>query len=227
VLGKRGFIVRLRPGGLRFQVRTALDAWIVKETCLDRDYERASVPLQDGWVIVDIGAGIGDFAIHAAAGRPHTRVLAFEPAPDSFELLQRNMALNGIHNVEPFAVAVSGVAGHTRLDLDEPEPVRRGLAITGVEVPTTTLDRLFEDLSIACCDFLKIDTEGAEYEILFNTSPRTLERIARVSMEFHEGVTPFGRTDLVRFFESHSFRTAIRPNPVHPTIGLLYAWRPV
>jgi FkbM family methyltransferase len=219
-------MVRLRPGGLRFHVRTALDAWIVKETCLDRDYERASVPLQDGWVIVDIGAGIGDFAIHAAAGRPDARICAFEPAPDSFDLLQRNIALNGVRNVEPFAVAVSGSAGQSRLDLDEREPVRRGLASTGVAVAATTLDRLFDDLGISSCDFLKIDTEGAEYDILFNTSPRTLERIERVCMEFHEGGAQFGRSDLVRFFESHSFRTAIRPNPVHPTTGLLHAWRP-
>ena len=223
---RRPFVMRLRGGGLRFEVRSALDAWIVKETCLDRDYERMSVDLQDGWTVVDIGAGLGDFAVHAAAGRPNSRVFAFEPSPESFALLQRNIALNGTRNVAAYPTAVSGGAGDVMLDTREKELARRGSRADtdgGMRVPTTTLDHVFSDLSIQDCNYLKIDTEGAEYSILFDASPSTLERIQHVCLEFHERASAFGRTDLVAFFRGHGFETAVRENPVHPDTGLLYA----
>jgi hypothetical protein len=81
-------VVELRPSGLRFRVRTFMDVWIIKETCLDRDYERVGTDLQDGWNVVDIGAGLGDFTVYAARRCPHGTVYAYEPFPESFALLQ-------------------------------------------------------------------------------------------------------------------------------------------
>ena len=104
-------IIRLRGSGLRFRVRTAMDVWVIKETCLDRDYDNPRIPvsmaLQDDWTIVDIGAGLGDFTAYAAQRCPNGRVLAYEPFPESFALLQQNVSLNNLRNVEakPYAIA--------------------------------------------------------------------------------------------------------------------------
>ena len=62
-------IIRLRGSGLQFRVRTAMDVWVIKETCLDRDYEYGMV-LQDNWTIIDIGAGLGDFYDVCGAAQP-------------------------------------------------------------------------------------------------------------------------------------------------------------
>src|SRR5574337_475143 len=107
---RKPFTVDLRDG-LRFRARTVMDVWIIKETCLDRDYETASVPLQDGWTILDIGAGLGDFAIHAARQSPHGVVYAFEPFPESFALLRENARLNGLEYVRMFPYAVGAARG--------------------------------------------------------------------------------------------------------------------
>lgn len=99
--------LRLR-GGLSLKVGSLMDAWIVKETCLDRVYEAHSAPIENGWIVVDIGAGIGDFAVQTAREHPHAQIFAFEPFPASYALLLENIALNRVANVHPFPLAVGG-----------------------------------------------------------------------------------------------------------------------
>ena len=228
---RRPFTIRLK-NGLRFRVRNALDIWLVKESCLDRDYERGAVAIEDGWTIVDIGAGTGEFAVCAARDHPRSTVFAFEPFPESFELLGENIRLNGLENVHalPRAIAGSvgartlhtptGVAGQHRTATVDSVP---GPASSTVDA--TTLDRAFSELSIGTCDFLKIDCEGAEYEILFGASDETLARVRHITMEYHDGVTPHSHEDLVRFLEGKGFRVRLRSNPAHREIGFLFASR--
>ena len=52
--------IRLRNPNLQFRVRGAMDVWSIKETFLDRFYEKYGFTIQPHWNIVDIGAGLGD-----------------------------------------------------------------------------------------------------------------------------------------------------------------------
>ena len=52
------------------------------------------------------------------------------------------------------------------------------------------------------CDFLKMDCEGAEYDMLLHLDEVSLKRIRRICLEYHEFVTPYSHTDL----EKHSCR---------------------
>lgn len=56
-----------------------MDVWVVKETCLDRDYKSKGKKIQGGSTIIDIGAGLGDFAILTANEHPNSQVYAYEP----------------------------------------------------------------------------------------------------------------------------------------------------
>ena len=66
---RRPFVLELR-NGLCFWVRTPMDIWIIKEVCLDHQYEHASTEFQDGWIVLDVGAGLGEFAITVALKNP-------------------------------------------------------------------------------------------------------------------------------------------------------------
>ncbi len=215
--------------GARFRVRTPMDVWIVKETCLDRQYERASVDIQDGWTVIDVGAALGDFAIDVARRCPHATVYACEPFPESFALLQENLALNGLSNVHPLPYAISSQVGLLDFAVAAVEAVQQS-SVAGssaprqtIQVDSITLDHLFEHWQIAHCDYVKMDCEGAEYEIWFHTSPTTLQKIDHVCLETHDGLTRYDHHDLERFFQQHGFRTTRTPNPVWPHLGLLYA----
>ena len=98
--------VRLRQPPVRLKVRGRMDLWSVKETFLDKFYARYGVEIEDGWTVVDIGAGIGDFSIYSAYGKPNAVIYAFEPFIDSYQLLIKNLTLNAIDNVFAFQRAL-------------------------------------------------------------------------------------------------------------------------
>ena len=203
-----------------------MDIWSVKEAVVDRMYERFGFQLEPSWTVVDLGAAIGEFAIFAAANSV-ARVLAFEPLPGSFSLLRENLALNQIENVEVFELAVSDVAGAARLDTSG-EPLRMGTrsdTAQYVEVRAITLAEVLE-LAGGEIDLLKIDCEGAEYEILMSSSGAVLDSIHRIVLEYHDHRADVRHGDLVRYLSAAGFSVEVFPNVAHPTeIGYLRAAR--
>ena len=228
---RRPLEVRL-DGGTRFLVRTRMEVWILKESCLDRDYERDAVAVRNGWTVLDIGAGLGDFAVRVARDCPQSTVYAFEPLPESFALLEANIRLNGVSNVRALPEAIAGHVGTlelytvTGLSGQHRTAGDGAAAVTApIRVPAMTLAAAFEKLGIARCDFLKIDCEGAEYEILLGADETTLSRIGHVAMEYHDAVTVHSHEELVRFLERQGFEVRTRPSPAWWELGFLYASR--
>ncbi len=100
--GKGNNKIRLRNPQIELLVRGKMDIWSVKETFIDAFYTRYGCQVKDGWQVMDIGAGIGDYSIYVAAENPTAIVYAFEPFPNSFELLEKNLSINNIQNVHPY-----------------------------------------------------------------------------------------------------------------------------
>lgn len=224
----RPFELRM-DSGARFRVATRMDVWILKETCLDRDYERGA-RLENGWTIVDVGAGMGDFSIHAARQCPGAVVYAFEPLPESFARLEEHVRLNGVANVRALPEAIAGSGGtlalYTITGLSGQHRTAGDAAAakaSAIDVLATTLTRALERHGIARCDFLKIDCEGAEFEILLGLPDQTLGRIARIALEYHDHVTEHEHGELVRFLETRGFVVRTRPSPAWRELGFLYA----
>ncbi len=223
--------VRLRGKGLAFRVRGAMDVWSIKETFLDRMYERCGFAIQPGWTVIDIGAGLGDFTLFAAR-EAGVRVFAFEPFPESFALLSENVALNRAGNAQVFSEAVGGVGGTLVLDLAGGEPLQfqsRKAEITRPDsqmaVRARSLSDVFNKLKLESCDLLKLDCEGAEYDILMNAPPAVLSKIGRIVMEYHDRITAYTHHDLIRFLLEKGFRVEVFGNPVHGDLGYLRAAR--
>jgi len=217
------------PDGLRFRVRTRMEAWLLKETCLDEDYER-DTPIRDGWTIVDVGAANGDFAVHAASRSPHGIVHAYEPLPESFARLEEHVRLNGVSNVRAVPQAVAAQEGHLALYTvtglaGQHRTAGDGGAASGpaVAVRATTLAREFARAGIERCDLLKLDCEGAEFEILLSLPDEVLARIARIVLEYHDHVTPHTHGELADRLRERGFRVRTRPNPAWRELGFLYA----
>jgi FkbM family methyltransferase len=139
-----------------------------------REYEMdvyASL-LQPGMTVIDVGANIGHYAIVAA--RRVGRVYAFEPEPRNFQLLARNVAVNGLSNVVAEMKAVAdrresrclyvseyNLGSHSLAPENAPDSRRR------IEVETVTIDEYHEQEMDGCrVDLLKVDTQGAETMIV-------------------------------------------------------------
>jgi len=224
--------VRLRRRGLQFRVRGAMDVWSIKETFLDRFYEKYGFTIQPHWKIIDIGAGLGDYSLYAAVTQPTSQVFSFEPYPESFVLMQKNLLLNGTTNVQAFDQAIGAASGELILDLSSGEPLQfqsqhkqAGPVEKSLSVSSLSLVDALSRLGLESCDLLKLDCEGAEYPILFGASQPVLERIQRIVMEYHDDPNRYNHVDLTRFLKERGFAVETFPNPVHAHLGYLRAIR--
>jgi FkbM family methyltransferase len=223
--------VRLRTSGLQFRVRGAMDVWSIKETFLDRFYERYGFTIQPRWNILDIGAGIGEYTAYAAAMRPDSQVFSFEPYPQSFVLMQENLRLNKLLNARAFENAIGAASG--KLVLTSPEgslcnfrvPAQVSHIEQGLSVNALSLADAFAMLEMDSCDLLKLDCEGAEYAILFNSPRPVLGQVKRIVMEYHDNVVEYTHLDLTRFLNEQGFEVETFRNPVHSYLGYLRAVR--
>jgi FkbM family methyltransferase len=223
--------VTLRNGA-RFRVRSFMDLWIIKETCLDRDYERDLPPIGEEWTVMDIGAGLGDFSVSAARNHAHRKIAAFEPFSESVQLLRENLALNGIANVQVFSLAVGKITGPMQLQTATGVAVRHSTAAAvgagasgALAVEGVTLDEALRMAGFDRCELLKVDCEGGEYDIFFHAGDAALKKIQRIAMEYHDGCTPASHTELAAFLRDRGFSVRLRTNPVHRNLGFLTAVR--
>jgi FkbM family methyltransferase len=160
--------VRILSGPLRGQ------RWIADSStngCWVGTYERESQRVfveyvRPGDVVLDIGANVGFFTLLAAKLVREGFVYAFEPLPRNLDYLRRHLEMNRVRNAEVLPLAVAASSGTARFNVAE-SPAMGGLAEGGgLEVATETLDRLVGGGRVRRPDFLKIDVEGAEHDVL-------------------------------------------------------------
>jgi FkbM family methyltransferase len=148
-----------------------------------------------GDTIVDIGANIGCFTLFAARSvGPTGRVISVEPDAETFQRLQRHLALNRLNNVFPIQAAVAAEAGPIELHNCQnglfssmfSEIDGRSNTGTVQQVDGFTLDQVLAKGSVDHCHFLKLDCEGAEHGIIRTMSAETAARIDQIGMELHK-----------------------------------------
>lgn len=156
------------------------DQYIGKSLDFYGEYSEGEVQLfeqivQPGMWVCDIGANIGAFTLPLSKRvEEQGRVIAFEPQPAVFHLLHANCERNKVKNAVLFNAAAGAESGKAHVpDVDyEEERNLGGISLTdeGTEVPLITID----SLNLPRCDFMKIDVEGYEAEVLKGAT-RTLE----------------------------------------------------
>jgi FkbM family methyltransferase len=224
--GRETTALRLRNG---LRIESAPGALIVplyKEIWYRDDYRLRADPLPRGATVIDIGANIGMFALYAAAEWGAARVYAYEPFADSFALLRRNAERNRMDAIIPVPLAIAGQAGSRALHMQGRHGVHSLFGDSGaaVHIDCITLADAFARDRIERCDFLKLDCEGAEYEILLATPAEIFGRIGRVALEYHDWMTAHHHDELRALLEQHGFTVASRDHTSSRT-GYLFAKR--
>jgi len=128
--------------------------------------------LAPGDVFVDVGASTGVYTVLAARRvGVGGRVVALEPYPEVFAMLEHNVRANRLTNVHLHNLCAAASAGRRELWLNFARPslfglVRRDPSARALAVNAVALDDLVRAEGLARLDYLKIDAEGAESEIL-------------------------------------------------------------
>lgn len=174
---------------------------------------RGDREIKTGGTVIDVGANIGLFSTLAA--RTAAKVYGFEPFPPTFEWLQRNIQENRLANITAFNCAV-GAKPESRVLHVRPESTANSLfagqnanGSQKIVVKCTTLKEVFESNHLEKVDVLKLDCEGSEFEIIFETPREILSRCNAIVMECHDGLTKFSHVDIVEYLETIGFLTEV------------------
>ena len=191
-------LVRLR-NGLRFNVRVGTpDICILWEVFFGGAYRSAEDIVRDaqaGAVVFDLGGNIGAFALRMANEVPPIHVRSYEPGPQNASIFRENLDLNPQlrSRITLIEEAVSSASGTAQWRFDSENPGGSSLYGSGeaVTVKTRSIQEILRtcDSSIA---LLKIDIEGAEFDLLQGAVASDWRTVPAVYVEFH--LDPSGRS---------------------------------
>jgi len=170
-----------------------------------------------GNVCIDVGAHVGYYAILMArlSGKKGA-VVAFEPIPVNFELLQRNIALNALANVRPDGLAVSERDGTLRLTLSCDEVLPKTASTCGfavgerrkvIDVATCSLDSYLARTGNVP-DLVLIDVEKAELAVLRGAQATLRTARPKLLIEIHGWEGP-ERDEVGRFLSGFGYQRTI------------------
>lgn len=205
------------PAGVVFHVRPfAQDCYTV--FCYwaraEAGFSFGGYTARDGDVIVDAGAHIGAVSLRAATAAQNVRVYALEPSPANFAVLKRNISANGLeHAIFPYQLAVGAAAGQKQLftcteraDGHTFYPHDHFQFGRPVRVACVSLADFISREGLEKVDFLKMDVEGAEYDIFLEGDVSFLEKVGSIGMEYHELRPQHRGADIVRVLEQKGFK---------------------
>lgn len=203
--------------GVEIEIRRNIwDAVIVEEVFVDKCYDSFKLPAHP--VVVDVGGYIGDFSLYAAKMLDAGKVIVVEPMRENLDLLRRNVERNDLgrrivvvpaavsdHDGELTIYVKVGESGEIHASSHLYHQFERRV------VPCISLQSLMEQNGIYEVDLLKIDCEGAEYDIVLGTPDACFRDIKNIVMEITPVENYESRLNLsMNKFRSLGYETKVR-----------------
>jgi FkbM family methyltransferase len=222
--------LRFRNGLVQYHGKDDDPLLLLDEVFIRRLYSFKTVTPPDA-TMVDIGANIGAVLQFFALSATSLRIHAYEPNPAAYEVLQRNVQDNGLAGrTTTFPEAVGRFAGRLSLWVDVPTVLSTAYGDAPpseggrrVEVSMVNLDEVWRRLQLGPIWLLKIDTEGAEGDILEGASKACLSAVQNAIVEYHDNIVPGVSERCYRVLRDAGFSWQTF---VHPwSEGIIYATR--
>jgi FkbM family methyltransferase len=185
--------------GLNVVLRGGTNEWsVVHELLFAGGYEKAldwlSFRREPEPYVMDLGGNIGLFALLAARTKPNARIVSFEPGPPNFRIYRMNMLANPTlaRQIELREIAVGGTAGEAVWNFHEDNPGGSSLHTGGGEMPSSAIKvqlGAFADYVAEApgeIALVKMDIEGAEWDILAKTPDAAWSKIQAIALELHD-----------------------------------------
>lgn len=196
--------IMIRVDDVVYAVRDCWDLGV-----LDPEFEAfmsAWFQPKKGEVFIDIGSHVGKYAVWAAKKvGEQGLVVAVEPHPVTFEALRKNVKLNDLKNVLSLNVGAYNRSGELKFHVGGSD-TEFSAQETGYEksfiVQTKRMDELLiEDLKLKRVDWIKVDVEKAEIEVLEGLE----ETLRRFKPKFFIEVWEKNREEVQTFFKKYGY----------------------
>ena len=185
--------------------------------------------------IVDIGAMIGSFSLWAHEKWPNAMIYSYEPDPKSFNFLKQNIEFcSNPEKIKFFNSAIWNAESEVIFQQFEKTPSCNSMFIfdppyvsgssSKIKIKTDSISNVLKKLDKI--DFLKIDCEGSEYDIMYSLSKNELKKIKYIALEYHEFDNNNRHTanEISNFLRNNGFLTQIVPKAIGDFgFGYIYA----
>jgi len=188
--------------------------FLFREIFISRDYLFETN--KDQPKIIDCGANIGMSIFFHKYFHPNASIIAFEPNPSAFELLKLNIEKNNLKNITLLQKAVSNTMEPISLFVNNDKgsllsSVREDRGGTSkIEIETDLLSNYLKEE----VDLLKIDIEGAEWQVLedLKANGNHLKNVVHAIFEYHHKINgePSRLTSFLNYFEACNYEYNIR-----------------
>jgi FkbM family methyltransferase len=209
---------------VEMECQTDADLSVFEEVFVDLGYKILDEAIVGASTIVDIGGHIGCFAVYAGGLNAGAQIFVYEPVKRNFDLIKSNSKRNHIRNVTVKNLAVAEEEGQRLLKLSADSHNHSLIEVKeeiGEEiVNTTTLSAILRKIGMT--DVVKIDCEGAEFEILKSMDSVDFMSVKTFFIEYHEGE---GRNKnlLIEILKQNNFKVRDFPSHYDKTMGFVFA----
>jgi FkbM family methyltransferase len=189
-----------------------------KMNSMKKKYCNSECNINAGDTVVEIGANVGEFTLMAS--NIAQKVFAFEPDPNCFRCLKENISSK--NNIEIFESAASkenrSEVFYVSTEDADSSLIKPKIYTDEIEIKSVRLDSWMDSLGLQKIDFLKLEAEGAEIEVLEGLGEK-IHFVRKISVD--GGPERYGEPtsdDVDRFLQAKGFNTNV--------IGYhVYAWR--
>jgi len=209
----------------QIKIRSQADKSVMKEIFELGEYKDVESIIKSAKApIIDAGAQAGFFCLYCRALNSEVKIYAIEPDENNLEVLADNLTVNNISNVEIIPAALAGQTGlrdffistdthnHSLFKVLAPQITKTN------KIKTYSLDDFLNEQGIERVSLLKLDIEGAEYEVLNNF--KGWKKINNIILEYHD-FGEYKHSQLIELLQEKSFKTKTTPSKFDKSLGFI------
>lgn len=170
--------------------------------------------IKKNMICLDVGGNIGFYPLlESFLVGNNGKIIVVEPIPENFQYLEKNIKLNKIKNIDFFKIALGDVNGNIEFLLEDqkntcwipPKNYTISHEMKTQIIPIKIGDDFLDELKISHIDFIRMDAEGYELNIIYGLKKIIESSKPIISLELHRKILGNRTTDFFNFLKSNDY----------------------